>query len=335
MFPIFAKDLAIDLGTANTLVYIKGQGVVLNEPSIVAVRKVGNRKVAVAFGAEAKAMLGRTPQDVEVVRPVRTGVIADFAAAGMLLEYILSKVRSKLLFKPRVIIGIPSGITEVEKKAIEEAVASSTRDVKLIDEAMAAAIGCGLPVTEASASLIVDIGGGTTDVAVISLKDIVYSVSVRQGGDALDEAIINHMRRHHRLLIGESTAELVKKTIGSAHPSYDSQEIEVRGRSLTSGAPASLMVGGGEIREALNEVIGSIISAIRQALENTPPELAGDIISCGINLAGGGALLKGLDKRIQEELNIVVSVADDPLICVVEGAGKCLDNPELYSSILM
>jgi rod shape-determining protein MreB len=332
----FARDLAVDLGTANTLVYVKGQGVVLNEPSFVAVRIKGDRKVAVAFGAEAKAMLGRTPEGVKVVRPIRTGVIADFEVAGMLLEYVLGKVLPKysLFFKPRVIVGIPSGITEVEKRAIEESVASKARDVKLIDEAMAAAIGCGLAVTEATASLIVDIGGGTSDVAVISLKDIVYSVSVRQGGDALDEAIVNYMRRQHRLLIGDTTAELVKKTIGSAHPSYDNQEMEVRGRSLTSGAPAALIVGGAEIREAMNEVITAIITAIRQALENTPPELSGDILSAGIALAGGGGLLKGLDKRIQEELNIMVTVAEDPLTSVVEGAGRCLDNPELYKSVL-
>lgn len=336
MFNLFARDLAIDLGTANTLVYVKGQGVVLNEPSFVAIRERGDRKLGIAYGAEAKAMQGRTPEGVKVVRPIRTGVIADFEVAGMLLEHVLGKVLPKfsLIFKPRVIVGIPSGITEVEKRAIEESVSSKARDVMLIDEAMAAAIGCGLPVTEATASLIVDIGGGTSDVAVISLKDVVYSVSVRQGGDAMDEAIINYMRRQHRLLIGESTAELVKKTIGAAHPSYDSQEIEVRGRSLTSGAPAALVVSGGEIREALNEVVVSIITAVRQALENTPPELSGDVISAGIALAGGGALLKGLDKRIQEDLEIMVTIADDPLTAVVMGAGKCLDNPDLYRNVL-
>lgn len=336
MFKFLGRDLAIDLGTANTLVYVKGEGVVLNEPSIVAVRERGDRKQAVAFGQEAKQMLGRTPEGVKVVRPIRTGVIADFEVASMLLEYVLGKVLPSysLLFKPKVIVGIPSGITAVEKKAIEESISHKCRDVKLLDEAMAAAIGCGLPVTEATASLIVDIGGGTTDVAVISLKDVVYSASLRMGGDAMDEAIINYMRRQHRLLIGESTAELVKKTIGSAHPSFDKQEIDVKGRSLTSGAPASLTVSGKEIREALNEVVSAIIMSIRQALENTPPELAGDILSSGIALAGGGALLKGIDKRISEELNIMVTIADDPLTAVVEGAGKCLDNPELYRSVL-
>jgi rod shape-determining protein MreB len=336
MLRLVARDLAIDLGTANTLIYEKGTGIVLNEPSVVAVKYDGNRKQAVAFGAEAKTMLGRTPEGVKVVRPVRTGVIADFEVAGMMLSHFLSKARrkTKSLFKPRVIVGVPSGITEVEKRAIRDSIESEARDTKLIDEAMAAAIGCNLPVTEATASLIVDIGGGTTDIAVISLKDIVYSVSVRQGGDTLDEAIINYMRRRHHLLIGEATAELIKMTIGSAHPDYDNQEMEVRGRSLTSGAPASLAVTGKEIREAINEVVGTIVAAIRQALENTPPELSGDILSSGVSLAGGGALLKGIDRHIGEELSIQVTIADDPLAAVVQGAGKCLDNFELYKDIL-
>jgi rod shape-determining protein MreB len=337
MFRFVARDVAIDLGTANTLIYEQGTGIVLNEPSIVAIRMDGQRKQAVAFGAEAKAMLGRTPEGVKVIRPVRTGVIADFEVAGMMLSHFLAKARrkSKSLLRPRVIVGVPSGITEVEKRAIRDSIEGEAREVKLIDEAMAAAIGCGLPVTEAAASLIVDIGGGTSDVAVISLKDIVYSVSVRQGGDAMDEAIINHLRRRHHLLVGESTAELVKKTIGCAHPDYDRQEMEVRGRSLTSGAPAAMVVTGAEIREAINEVVTAIIAAVRQALENTPPELSGDIISVGLSLAGGGALLKGLDKRISEELNISAKIADDPLAAVVDGAGKCLDKLELYRDVLM
>ncbi|MBX7143021.1 MAG: rod shape-determining protein [Oligoflexia bacterium] len=335
MFRLVARDIAIDLGTANTLIYEQGRGIVLNEPSIVALRFDGQRKTPVAFGAEAKSMLGRTPEGVKVIRPVRTGVIADFEVAGMMLSHFLHKARrkSKALFKPRVLVGVPSGITEVEKRAIRDSIEGEARDVKLIDEAMASAIGCNLPVTEASASLIVDIGGGTTDIAVISLKDIVYSVSVRQGGDAMDEAIINYLRRRHHLLIGEATAELIKCTIGSAHPDYDRQEMEVRGRSLTSGAPSSLVVTGEEIREAISEVVQTITAAIRQTLENTPPELSGDIISSGLSLAGGGALLKGLDRHIAEELNIQVKVAADPLACVVEGAGKCLDNPDLYKEI--
>ena len=337
MFGFIARDLAIDLGTANTLIFEKGVGIVLNEPSIVAIKMNGMRKEAVAFGNEAKVMLGRTPEGVKVIRPVRTGVIADFEVAGMMLSEYLSRVRRKqfAVLRPRVIVGVPGNITEVEKRAIRDAIENQAREVRLIEESMAAAIGCGLPITQATASLIVDIGGGTTDIAVISLKDIVYSVAVRAGGDALDEAIINQMRRRHHLLIGESTAELIKKTIGSAHQDYDDQEMEVRGRSLISGAPAAMVVRGIEIREAINEVVGSIIAAIRQTLENTPPELSGDIISRGISLAGGGALLKGLDRRIAEELHIEVSIAEDPLAAVVEGAGKCLDEPEIYRDVLM
>lgn len=337
MFYLKPRNLAIDLGTANTLIYEQGQGIVLNEPSIVAVKIDGPRKEPVAFGAEAKSMLGRTPENVRVIRPVRTGVIADFEAAGMMIAHFMSKARkkSRSIVKPLVLIGIPSGITEVEKRAIREAVAGTAREVKLIDEALAAAIGCNLPITEATASLIVDIGGGTTDVAVISLKDIVYSVSVRLGGDAMDEAIINYMRRRHHLLIGEATAELVKKTIGCAHSDYDAQEIEVRGRSLTSGAPSALMVSGAEIREAISEVVSSLVAAIRQALENTPPELSGDIMARGICVAGGGALLKGVERLISGELSIDVRVADDPLAAVVAGAGKCLDNMELYKAVLI
>ncbi len=335
MFRLVARDLAIDLGTANTLMYEKSKGIVLNEPSIVAIQYSGNRKVPVAYGAEAKVMLGRTPQGVEVIRPVRTGVIADFEVAALMLRHFLLKARerSRALMKPRVIVGVPSGITEVEDRAIRESIENEAREVKLIDEAMAAAIGCGLPVTEPVASLIVDIGGGTTDIAVISLLDIVHSVSVRQGGDAMDEAIINHMRRSHHLLIGESTAELIKKTVGSAHKDYDEQEMEVRGRSLTSGAPAALIISAGEVREAIAEVVSSITAAIRQALENTPPELSGDIMSTGLALAGGGALLKGLDRHISEELKISVSIAEDPLAAVVEGAGKVLDNTDLYKGV--
>jgi rod shape-determining protein MreB len=337
MFSFLARNLAIDLGTANTLIYEEGRGIILNEPSVVAVRTNRQKKEAVAFGAEAKAMQGRTPEGVEVIRPVRTGVISNFEVAGMMLNHFLSKVNknSRSLFKPLVIVGVPSGITEVEKRAIRDALQSGAREVKLIDEAMAAAIGSGLPVTEAKASLIVDIGGGTTDVAIISLKDIVYSVSVRQGGDAMDEAIINYLRRRHHLLIGEATAELVKKTVGCAHPDYDSQEMEVRGRSLTSGAPASLMITGAEVREAIGEVVSAIVVAVRAALENTPPELSGDIISHGLCLAGGGALLRGLDKLISEELEITVKTAEDPLAAVADGAGKCLIDAKTYEQVLL
>ncbi len=335
MFRVFARDLAIDLGTANTLIYEKNKGLVLNEPSIVALKVDGKRKSPVAYGQEAKVMLGRTPEGIKVIRPVRTGVIADFEVAGLMLHHFLSKaIRSQFtLVKPRVIVGVPSGITEVEKRAIRDSIEGAAREVRLIDEAMAAAIGSGLPITEASASMIVDIGGGTTDIAVISLMELVCSVSVRQGGDAMDEMIINHMRRNHHLLIGESTAELIKKTLGSAHSDYDAQEMEVRGRSLTSGAPASLIISGREIREAMSEVVSAIVAAIRQALEKTPPELSGDLMANGLVLAGGGALIKGLDRRIQEDLDISVRVADDPITAVVEGAGKCLDNFETFKGI--
>jgi rod shape-determining protein MreB len=336
MIRVLARDLAIDLGTANTIVYEKGKGIILNEPSIIAVKQQGSTRVPVAFGSEAKVMLGRTPDGVKVIRPVRTGVIADFEAAGLMLGHFISRVRkeSLSLLNPRVVVGVPSGITEVEKRAIRDAIDRQAREVKLIDEAMAAAIGCGLPVTEATASLIVDIGGGTTDIAVVSLKDIVYAISVRQGGDAMDEAIINYMRRKHHLLIGEATAELIKKSIGSAHKDYDAQEIEVRGRSLISGAPASLIVSSGEIREAISEVISGITAAIRQTLENTPPELSGDILSRGICVSGGGALLKGIDRHISEELRVNVSIAEDPLAAVAEGAGRVLDNPEVFKDLL-
>ena len=337
MFRFVARDLAIDLGTANTLIYEKGRGIILNEPSIVAVRNQGSTRQAVAFGSEAKVMLGRTPDGVKVIRPVRTGVIADFEAAGMMLGHFISRVRkeSPALMNPRVIVGVPSGITEVEKRAIRDAIDRQAREVKLIDEAMAAAIGCGLPVTEATASLIVDIGGGTTDIAVVSLKDIVYAVSVRHGGDAMDESIINYMRRRHHLLIGEATAELIKKSLGCAHPDYDDQEIEVRGRSLISGSPSSLIIRAGEVREAISEVMSSITAAIRQALENTPPELSGDILSRGIFVSGGGALLRGVDKHISEALKVKVTIADDPLAAVAEGAGKVLDNPEIFKDLVL
>lgn len=335
MVRLISHDLAVDLGTANTLIYEKNRGIVLNEPSVVALKVEGTRKKPIAFGAEAKLMLGRVPEGMRVIRPVQTGVIADFEAAAMMLDHFLARVRRRSwgIMKPRIIIGVPSGITEVEKRAIREAVESQARDVKLIDEAMAAAIGCNLPVTEATASLIVDIGGGTTDIAVISLSDVVYSVSVRQGGDAMDDALINYVRRKHHLLIGEGTAETIKKTIGSAHESFDGQRMDVRGRSLATGSPISLRVTSDEAREAVSEVVTAITVAIHQALENTPPELAADIISSGICLAGGGALLHGLDRYLSETLDMKVVVADDPLAAVVEGAGRCLDHAELYRGV--
>ena len=335
MMRLLARDLAIDLGTANTLIYEKGLGILLNEPSMVALKDVGGRREPVAFGAEAKAMLGKTPQGVEVIRPVRTGVIADFEVASMMLRHFISRVRalSWTIMKPRVMVGVPCGITEVEKRAIREAVEDQAREVRLIDEAMAAAIGCNLPVTEAAGSLVVDIGGGTTDIAVVSLKDIVCSTSVRQGGDALDDAIISHMRRRHHLLIGESTAEQIKKSVGTAHSDYDDETMEVRGRSLIHSTPTSMTITGGEIREAMSEVLSQIVVAIRQTLESTPPELSADIIHRGIAIAGGGALIRGLDKRLSEELEMEVTIPADPLAVVAEGAGRCLDNSEVFKDV--
>lgn len=329
---LLMRDFAVDLGTANTLIYEKGRGIILNEPSVVAMRLENGRKKVVAFGTEAKRMLGRTPEGVKVIRPIRTGVIADFEAATLMLSHFLGEVRkrSRAVLRPRVLVGVPSGITEVEKRAIREAIEPQSRGViRLIDEAMAAAIGCRLPVTEAAANMIVDIGGGTTDIAVVSLKDIVFAVSVREGGDAMDEAIINYLRRNHHLLIGESTAEEVKRSIGSAHESFDYQEMEVRGRSLVSGAPSARMVTGREIREAIADVVAGIVAAIRQALEQTPPELSGDILARGLALAGGGALLQGLADHIREQLTVKVAVASEPLAAVVEGAGRCLDEHHL------
>lgn len=335
MMRVLARDLAIDLGTANTLIYQRGRGIVLNEPSMVALREVGGRREPVAFGAEAKGMLGKTPEGVEVIRPVRTGVIADFEVASMMLRHFIGQVRDRswALLKPRVMVGVPCGITEVEKRAIREAVEDQAREVRLIDEAMAAAIGCGLPVTEATGSLVVDIGGGTTDIAVVSLKDVVCSTSVRQGGDALDEAIINYLRRRHHVLIGESTAEQIKKTIGTAHPDFDHLTMEVRGRSLIHSTPTSITVQGSEIREAMGEVLSQITGAIRQTLENTPPELSADIIQRGIAVAGGGALIRGLPQRLSEELEMEVTLPEYPLAVVAEGAGKCLDDSERYKDI--
>ncbi|NLF25303.1 MAG: rod shape-determining protein [Deltaproteobacteria bacterium] len=337
MFRLSARDLAIDLGSSSTLIYEQGRGIVVNEPSIVAMRQDGARKLPLAFGAEAKAMLGRTPEGVQVIRPIRNGVIVDFEIAGLMVHHFLMRAlkSSTALFKPRVVVGLPCGITEVEKRAIRDAVsATAIREIRLVDEAMAAVIGADLPVLEPTASMVVDLGGGTTDVAVVSLSDIVSSLSIRQGGDAMDEAIINYMRRCHHLLIGENTAEQIKNAVGAAHPEYDKLRCEVRGRSLTSGSPAALIVSGAEVREAIGEVVAAVIGSIRQGLENTPPELAGDILSCGVTLVGGVALLKGLDCCIQEKLGIEAKIASDPISAVVEGAGRCLNDPELSKALL-
>ncbi len=332
----FSKDLAIDLGTANTLVYIKGKGIVCNEPSVVVYRR-DDRKI-IAVGAEAKRMLGKTPQNVVALRPVKDGVIADFDATGEMLRYFIKKVHDRKGFiAPRIIIGVPSGITQVEQRAVKDAAQSSgAREVYLIEEPMAAAIGVGLPVNEPYGNIIVDIGGGTTDVAVISLGGIVYSKAVRVGGDKMDEAIIAYLKRKYNLLVGERTAEQIKIEIGSAYKvDSENRTMEIKGRDLLSGTPKSVVITEDEIREALKEPVSIILETVKTTLENTPPELSADIVDRGIVMAGGGALLRGLDRLIAEETGVPVIVADDPLTAVVRGAGKILDDLELLKMVAL
>lgn len=336
IFGWFSKDLAIDLGTANTLVYLRGKGIVCNEPSVVVYKRDDKRIIAV--GAEAKRMLGKTPQNVVAIRPVKEGVIADFDATGEMLKYFIKKVHDRKTFiAPRIVIGVPSGITQVEQRAVKDAAqASGAREVYLIEEPMAAAVGVGLPVSEPSGNIIVDIGGGTTDVAVISLGGIVYSKAVRVAGDKMDEAIISYLKRKYNVLVGERTAEQIKIEIGSAFK-MDSQQrtMEIKGRDLLSGVPKSVVVTEDEIREALKEPVSFIVDTVKTTLENTPPELAADIVDRGIVLAGGGALLRGLDRLISEETGVPVIVADDPLTAVVRGAGKMLDDMELLRMVAL
>ena len=331
----FSNDLAIDLGTANTLVFVKGKGIVCDEPSVVVIRK--DTKKTIAVGAEAKKMLGKTPVNIMAIRPMKDGVIADFDATGEMLKYFIAKVHNRRSFvSPRIIIGVPSGITQVEQRAVKDAAqASGAREVYLIEEPMAAAVGVGLPVGEPSGNMIVDIGGGTTDIAVISLDGIVYSKAVRVGGDKMDEALIAHMKRRYNLMIGERTSEQIKIEIGSAYPSNGDapREMEIKGRDLISGIPKTITINEDEIREALREPVNVILDTIKVALENTPPELAADIVDRGIVLAGGGALLRGLDFLIKEETGLPVIVADDPLTAVVRGVGKMLDELELLRKI--
>lgn len=333
---MFSNDLAIDLGTANTLVYLKGKGIVVSEPSVVAVQKdsVGGRKV-LAVGMEAKKMLGRTPGSIVAIRPMKDGVIADFDITEEMLRYFIQKVHNrKTLVRPRIVICVPSGITQVEKRAVKESAESAgAREVYLIEEPMAAAIGAGLPITEASGNMIVDIGGGTTEVAVISLAGIVYAKSVRVGGDKLDEAIVQYLKRKYNLLIGERTAEAVKIEIGSAYPDHEIRTMEVKGRDLVSGIPKTLEINSDEIREALSETVNAVVEAVRIALERTPPELAADIVDKGIILAGGGANLRNLDILLREETGLPVVIADDPLSCVVLGSGKVLDELDLLRRV--
>jgi rod shape-determining protein MreB len=329
VFGMFSHDLAIDLGTANTLVYVKGKGIILNEPSVVAMKKDarGSKKV-LAVGKEAKLMLGRTPGNIMAIRPMKDGVIADFEIAEAMLRYFIKKAHGRRrLVRPCIIIGVPSGITQVEKRAVRESAESAgASEVLFIEQPMAAAIGAGLPVAEPKGSMILDIGGGTTEVAVISLGEIVYSISVRVAGDKMDEAIEEYIKRRYRLLIGSTTAETIKITIGNAYPGDQVETIEVKGRDLTAGIPKILTIADNEVREAISEQLNTILGAVRTALELMPPELSGDLLDSGIMLVGGGALLKNLDLFLRSEIGLPVKIAEDPLSAVAVGAGKALDD---------
>jgi rod shape-determining protein MreB len=335
---LFSQDLAIDLGTANTLVYTKQRGIVIREPSVVAVQKDSRGRIQVlAVGEEAKQMLGRTPGSITAIRPMKDGVISDFDITQEMLRYFIRQTQGKFSFfrfKPRIIIAVPSGITQVERRAVKEAAESAgAREVFLIEEPMAAALGAGLPVTEASGSMIVDIGGGTTEVAVISLAGIVYSDSARVGGDKMDESIAEYIKQKYNLLIGERTAEDIKISIGTAFIKEEPRSYEVRGRDLVTGIPKTLVLGEEEVLEALSDVCAQIVKTIRNALESTPPELAADIVDRGIVLAGGGSLLSGIDDLLRAEVGLPIFHADDPLTCVATGTGKVLDEIDLLATI--
>jgi rod shape-determining protein MreB len=335
LFGMFSNDLAIDLGTANTLIYVKGKGIILSEPSVVAIKKGTNQVLKV--GREAKEMLGRTPGSIVAIRPLKDGVIADFdVTEQMIRAFILKTHNRKALVRPRVIVGVPSGITQVEKRAIRDSAdQAGAREVYLIEEPMAAAIGAGLPVQEPTGSMIVDIGGGTTEVAVISLSGIVYSQSVRIAGDEMDEAITQYLKRKYNLLIGERTSENIKIQIGSAYPFDEPRKMEIKGRDLVDGIPKTLTINDSDIREALHDPVYAIVDAVKTALERTPPELSADIAEKGIVLAGGGALLHGLDTLISLETHLKVRIADDPLSCVVLGTGKVLDELDLLKTVCL
>ena len=325
---MFSNDLSIDLGTANTLIYVRDKGIVLNEPSVVAIRIHNGQKTVTAVGADAKRMLGRTPGNITAIRPLKDGVIADFQVTEKMLQHFISKVHENSFIRPspRVLVCVPCKSTQVERRAIRESVMSAgAREVRLIEEPMAAAIGAGLPVETASGSMVVDIGGGTTEIAIISLNGVVYSESVRAGGDRFDEAIITHVRRNYGSLIGDATAERIKKEIGCAFPSNELREIDVRGRNLAEGVPRSFTLNGDEILEALQEPLSAIVQAVKSVLEQSPPELASDIAESGLVLTGGGALLRDLDKLLAEETGLPVIVADDPLTCVARGGGKAME----------
>jgi rod shape-determining protein MreB len=333
----FSNDLAIDLGTANTLVYVKGKGIVLSEPSVVAVRKNDrDRSRVLAVGREAKMMLGRTPGNIVAIRPMKDGVIADFEITEAMLRHFIRKVHNRRsLIRPRIIVCVPSGITPVEKRAVRESAQSAgAREVYLIEEPMAAAIGAGLPITEPICNMVVDIGGGTSEVAVISLAGIVYSKSVRVGGDKMDEAILQYIKRTYNLLIGERTAEIIKTTIGNAFPG-EPESMDVKGRDLVSGIPKIININSDEVRLAIQEQIDAIVAAVKTALEQTPPELAADIVDRGIYLTGGGALLKGLDDLLKQETGLPIKIADDPLTTVVLGSGRALDNLNILKEVMV
>lgn len=333
---IFSSDMAIDLGTANTLVYVKGRGIVLNEPSVVAMKTEGGKRLPLAVGDEAKLMLGRTPGNIEAIRPLRDGVIADFDVAQHMIKHFIQKVHNRSFASPQVVICVPSGSTAVERRAIQEAAdQAGASKVSLIEEPMAAAIGAGLPVTEPQGSMIVDIGGGTTEVAVLSLSGIVYSNSVRVGGDKMDDAIIGYIRRNHNLLIGEATAERIKKEIGTAMTPRDGKgkTMAIKGRDLMDGVPKQIEINQAQIAEALSEPVGAIIEGVKVALEQTPPELSSDIVDKGVVMSGGGALLGDLDKVVRKATGLPVSIAEESLTCVALGTGRVLED-ELLNKVL-
>ncbi len=335
IFSRFSNDIGIDLGTANTLVFVRGQGIVLNEPSVVAV-EVASGKI-LAIGSEARRMLGRTPGEIAAIRPLKDGVIADFEITERLLsDFIRRVVRHKFLMKPRIVICVPSGITEVEKRAVRDSAENAgARDVYLIQEPMAAAIGVGLPVDQPSGNMIIDIGGGTSEIAVIALNGIVNNTSIRIAGDEMNDAIVIYMKKNFNLLIGDLTAEEIKMKVGSAIELEREDSMEIKGRDLVAGVPKNVKVSSTQVREALTEPVSAIIDAVRLSLEQTPPELASDILDRGIILTGGGALLRGLDKRIRQETNLPVIVADDPLTCVARGTGAVLENMAKFSKVLI
>ena len=331
---IWSQDMAIDLGTANTLVVLKGQGVVLNEPSVVAVVDSKGKKSVLAIGDEAKTMLGRTPGNIQAIRPLRDGVISDFIVTEEMIKHFIKKVHKRTMANPRILISVPTGSTPVERKAIQDsALAAGARKVQLIEEPIAAAIGAGLPISEATGSMVVDVGGGTTEVAVMSLGGVVYSNSLRVAGDAMDRALQDYMRAEYNLMIGDSTAEKIKKEIGTAIPASNNT-YAVKGRDIRSGTPKEVNISENDTAEALDPIIKEIVKGIKDALENTPPELSADLVDMGMTLTGGGALLKNIDKRFSKETGLPVNIADDPIACVAIGTGKALEQRETFSNML-